>query len=190
MRIIGGLERKQRAGHPPVRKHPNPAISRGCITSSPARQQQVLLQLAWYQPVSLGTAAHSSTLPTQDSWPPSHPIPLRGHNLLRKHQKEQAVAHSRLTHWSKINREVAGCNFKQLLHKGTCRQRREKVSKDTGQKRHSSYVSTHDRPALQLLKCVRDQPRPGQTQEPSLQQLKEKRHVSFSLKKVSSAWQV
>lgn len=40
--------------------------------------------------------------------------------------------------------------------------------------------STHDRPALQLLKCVRDQPRPGQTQEASLQQLKEKRHVSQS----------
>lgn len=60
MRIIGGLERKQGAGDAPARKHPNPAISQGCITSSPARQQQCQpLQLAWHQPVSLGTTAHS-----------------------------------------------------------------------------------------------------------------------------------
>lgn len=88
MRIIGGLERKQRAGHPPVRNHPNAAISRGCITSSPARQQQCQsLQLAWHQPVSLGTTAHSSTLPSQEPWPPSQSVPWRGHNPLRKHQK-------------------------------------------------------------------------------------------------------
>lgn len=58
MRIIGGLERKQRAGHASVKKHPNPAISQGCITSSPARQQYQSLQLAWHQPVILGATAH------------------------------------------------------------------------------------------------------------------------------------
>lgn len=58
MRIIGGLERKQRAGHASVKKHPNPAISQGCITSSPARQQCQSLQLAWHQPVILGATAH------------------------------------------------------------------------------------------------------------------------------------
>lgn len=59
MRIIGGLQRKQGAGHAPVRKYPNPAISQGSITSPPARQQQCQsLQLVWRQPVSLGTTAH------------------------------------------------------------------------------------------------------------------------------------
>lgn len=33
------------------------------------------------------------------------------------------MARGRLTHWSKINGEVAGRHFKQLLHKGTCGER-------------------------------------------------------------------
>lgn len=44
----------------------------------------------------------------------------------------------------------------------------------------AAIFSTHDRPVLQLLKHVRHHLRPGQTQEPSLQQLKEKGHVSQS----------
>lgn len=40
--------------------------------------------------------------------------------------------------------------------------------------------STHNRLALQLLKHVRYNPSPGQSQGPSLQQLKEKQHVPQS----------
>lgn len=43
-----------------------------------------------------------------------------------------------------------------------------------GKRGTAAMPSTHDRLALQLLKHVRDNLSPGQTQWPSLQQLKEK----------------
>lgn len=48
-----------------------------------------------------------------------------------------------------------------------------------GKRGTAAMPSTHDR--LALLKHVRDDPSPGQTQESSLQQLKEKQHVSHQL---------
>lgn len=64
------------------------------------------------------------------------------------------MARGRLTHWSKINGEVAGCHFKQLLHKGTCGER--SALAELLSKGGTALPSSRDRLALQLLNHIRD----------------------------------
>lgn len=144
MRVVGGLE-AQREGHETSAKAASPHLQQGSSKASLYRQLGT----------GLGARAGSTALPSSGSCPSSPPSPWRGHETLGKHKEEGVMARGRLTHWSKINGEVAGCHFKQLLHKGTCGERSALawlLSKGGA----AALPSSRDRLALQLLNHVRD----------------------------------
>lgn len=142
MRVVGGLE-AQREGHETSAKAASPHLQQGSSKAS--------LQAAWHWP---GYQSWQHSTAQLRLSPILSSQSLKGTRTLGKHQEEGVMARGRLTHWSKINGEVAGCHFKQLLHKGTCGER--SALAELLSKGGTALPSSRDRLALQLLNHIRD----------------------------------